>query len=102
MEIYRQCNVFERILTLYSADNRDKIVHLLYRCTYVEGSLTLVTRCGILSWIQGQIKVSGSQGLLLKQLALRVLETSDEQRVGEWSDGGNVALVENIRKMRFT
>jgi nucleolar pre-ribosomal-associated protein 1 len=72
MELYRKANVFERILSLYtspqiSAKLQHKILQVVYRAVQVGGSMTLVTRTGILSWIDTQIAVTKGQdtGVLL-------------------------------------
>ena len=91
MEIYRQSQILEKILTLAAspalpATCYEKIIDLLFRCTYVDGSTTLITRCGLISWLT--IIVAKNDGALRSKLILlgrRVYERSDPVRVNEWS-----------------
>lgn len=103
MELYRVCQVFERLLTLYSShflsqSLRMKIIRLLFRATTVEGSTTLITRSGIISWIEARLAAKDPNDVTLKRLAKRLHDTCDQTRVGEWS-GGNIketlASIEN-------
>ena len=94
MNAYRRCNVFERILSLSTMPTLpqvclDMTIELLFRCTYVEGSTTLLTRCGIHSWIA--LFLRKKDGMIrdkLLLLASRMVNTSDRGRVERWSDGG--------------
>jgi len=93
-DIYRRCNIFERLLSFSASPSSprvcsQKIVDLLFRCTYVDGSTTLITRCGLLSWLSTCLttqKTSDVMGDGLRSLSTRVYETSDQDRVNEWSD----------------
>ena len=104
MESYRKCNVFERVMSMATSPSvslrcSEKILHLLYRCTFVDGSTTLITRCGVLSWIRVQVSLSGGRREQLKLLAGRLHETCDMDRVTEWSGGtidSFVKLLANI------
>jgi nucleolar pre-ribosomal-associated protein 1 len=72
----------------------ERLVGLLYRCTYVGGSSTLITRCGLLSWIDSRVHASNTSAsdiAALRHLASRVYDTSEKSRVDEWS-GGAVKL----------
>lgn len=76
-----------------------KIVDLLFRCTYVEGSTTLITRCGLLSWISSRLTMPNSShvpGNRLRTLARRACETSDKNRVNDWSDGTVKLVVDRL------
>ncbi|MCJ1405313.1 hypothetical protein MMC11_008540 [Xylographa trunciseda] len=100
MELYRRCNIFERLLSFTASPTLapnilENILHLFYRCSFVEGSSTLITRCGLVSWIQTRSKYGGPLQELLETLAQRVYETSDTIRMSEWSDGCIARLVEN-------
>ena len=69
----------------------EKITQLCYRFTYVEGSTTLITRCGLLSWIRSGIELhsrDSAQRFLLQSLALRVYRTCDKTRIDEWTGQG--------------
>ena len=92
MELYRKCNVFERILSFTASPTvtlniLEKILHLFFRCSFVEGSSTLITRCGLISWVQTRLKYRGPHPALFEILTLRVHETCDKNRITEWSDG---------------
>ena len=93
MEIYRRSNVLERILAMpwspaLPPGPVEKIVDLLVRCTHVEGSTTLVTRCGLGSWIACRLpNANNCVRKRLKQLAKKLMENSDKVRVEEWNEG---------------
>jgi nucleolar pre-ribosomal-associated protein 1 len=92
MEAFRKSNVFEQLLSFYAsrscnASCKEKIVRLLLRATAVGGSTTLVTRCGLVSWIQMCLANQDPRQKLIKVLAQRVYETCDQERVSEWSNG---------------
>lgn len=103
MEVYRRSNIFERLLTLHTSASlpgscSEKIVHLLYRCTYVDGGTTLITRCGLLSWVQNELALNTltpAERFLLRSLLKRVYETSDINKVDDWSGGGATKLIFN-------
>ncbi|KAI9836551.1 MAG: hypothetical protein M1819_001183 [Sarea resinae] len=101
MEIYRICQIFERLLTLYSSHFlstalRKKIIHLLFRATAVEGSTTLITRTGIISWIETRLAAKDPNDVTLKRLAKRLYETCDQTRVDEWSGGSIKEVLASI------
>ena len=104
METYRRSNIFERLLTVAASPSLptscgEKVLHLLYRCTYVDGSTTLITRCALLSWIQSELAV-GTQNeadrFLLRSVAKRAYETCDRSKVDEWSGGSAVDILAHI------
>ena len=96
MESYRRCNVIERLLSVATSRSLhgstvEKITQLCCRCTYVEGTTTLVTRCGILAWIRSSMELYSEntrQQRLLHFLAMRVSQTCDKSRVDEWTERG--------------
>ena len=93
MDIYRRAKVFERALAFYESPSagysaKRKVLQLVYRATQVQGSTTLVTRAGILSWIQSQIPaVKGKETSTLAAIADSLKQTSDNDRVSKWSGG---------------
>ena len=92
MEAFRKSNIFEQVLSFYasrscSAANKEKIVRLLLRATAVGGSTTLITRCGLVSWIQMCLNNQDPRQKVLRVLAKRVYETCDQGKVAEWSNG---------------
>ncbi|QMW48484.1 hypothetical protein G4B11_012002 [Aspergillus flavus] len=102
MGIYRRANVFERALSFYespgpSLPSKRKILHLLYRSTQVQGSTTLITRAGIVSWIQSQIPALGGKEVpTFTAMAFSLYESSEQDRVMKWSGGSVAQAVENI------
>ena len=105
MEIYRHCNIFERLLSLCASPSFpepyvEKILDLLFRCTYVEGSTTLITRCAVISWIVSRLRLKSTCELgkaRLRALASRLYETCDQGYVNDWSDGTLSSTLDIIR-----
>ncbi|EED22137.1 ribosome biogenesis protein Urb1, putative [Talaromyces stipitatus ATCC 10500] len=98
LNIYRRANVFEHILSLYNAPStntamKKKVLHLLFRATQVGGGTTLITRAAALSWIQSCVASSDAYATLLKELAQAIYESSDHERVGNWSGRAISAIV---------
>ncbi|KAF2855567.1 hypothetical protein T440DRAFT_439902 [Plenodomus tracheiphilus IPT5] len=90
MELFRRSNIFEQLLSHYSSRScavaaKEKIVRLLLRATHVGGSTTLITRCGLVPWIQIMLDGHDSRHRALRMLALRVYETCDQEKVSQWS-----------------
>lgn len=59
-------------------------------CTYVEGSTTLITRYGLLSWIEYRLALAGPDHGVLGRLKARVWETCAHSRVKDWMSGVRV------------
>ncbi|KAJ5457656.1 hypothetical protein N7475_009044 [Penicillium sp. IBT 31633x] len=103
MEVYRRANVFERILSLYQSPSlgpaaRRKILHIVYRAAQVGGSTTLITRSGVMSWIQIQAAEANSKETAqLAALARALYETCDRERVDGWSNGTLGRVVDEIQ-----
>ena len=105
MDIYRKCHIFERLLSFSASPSLpescfQKILDLLFRCTYVKGSSTLVTRCGLMSWISSRLVSCATDdmiGVRLRSLASRIYETSDQGRVDDWANGTIKPTLENLR-----
>ena len=92
MELFRRSNIFEQLLSHYSSRScavaeKEKIIRLLLRATHVGGSTTLITRCGLVSWIQMMLDGHDPRHRALRVLALRLHETCDVEKVGQWSGG---------------
>lgn len=90
MNLYRRAGVFERLLSLYNSpvtmeSSKKKILHLLYRACEVGSSTTLLTRSGIMSWIQGEVSSHGSNKYILKPLANELYKGCDTGWVDSWS-----------------
>jgi len=101
MEIFRTNNVFERLLSYYEAKScvisaKEKIVRLLFRAAAVGGSTTLITRCGLLSWIDMMLISNDYRQHELRQLAARVFDVCDRDKVMEWSSGTMDATITSI------
>lgn len=102
MEIYRRANVFERTFAFYESPStsvsvKRKILHLLYRSTQVQGSTTLITRAGIIGWIQSQLPAVGvKEASSFSALTSSLHASSDQERVAKWSGGAVDRAVENI------
>lgn len=105
MESFRKSNIFEQLLSFYasrscSAASKEKIIRLLLRATAVGGSTTLITRCGLVSWIQMCISNQDPRQKSLRVLAARVYETCDQGKVAEWSNGSVETATGNLVKAR--
>lgn len=77
------------------------MLDLLFRCTHVEGSSALITRCGLISWVVSRLALEGNSVLTrdrLRVLAMRVYETGDQERVNEWS---SETLSNTLDSLRF-
>ncbi|KAL2802909.1 ribosome 60S biogenesis N-terminal-domain-containing protein [Aspergillus granulosus] len=102
MEIYRRANVFERVLAFYESPSagfsaKTKVLHLVYRAVQVQGATTLITRAGIISWIQGQLpEVTGRDATTLMALGRSLYESSDRDRAATWSGGAVSRAVDQI------
>ncbi|KAK7509056.1 ribosome 60S biogenesis N-terminal-domain-containing protein [Phyllosticta citriasiana] len=101
MEIFRARGIFERILALYSQpdarrETKEKILRLCFRAAAVDGSTTLITRSGIVSWIRIHIADQKSDKTVLKRLLERLWGTCDQVKVLEWSGGGVEKEVEKM------
>ncbi|KAJ5342504.1 hypothetical protein N7541_011628 [Penicillium brevicompactum] len=103
MEIYRRANVFERLLSLYQSPTlgpaaRRKILHIIYRAVQVGGSTTLITRSGVISWIQIQAaEADVKEHAQLAALAHALYEKCDRERVDAWSNGTLGRVIDEIQ-----
>ena len=104
MEIYRKCHIFERLLSFSASPSLPesclgKILDLLFRCTYVKGGSTLFTRCSLMSWISSRLASHAVDDKIrerLKYLAWRAYETSDQERVDDWTNGTFRYTLDNL------
>lgn len=92
MEIFRTSGIFEKLLSYYGSRScaalaKEKIVRLLLRAAAVGGSTTLITRCGLITWIQMTLDGNDPRHRALKTLASRVYETCNQEKVEAWSSG---------------
>lgn len=101
VEIFRTNNMFERLLGYYESKScaisaKEKIVRLLLRAAAAGGSTTLITRCGVVSWIRMMLETRDYREHALRRLASRVYELCDRVKVDEWSSGTMGDLVASI------
>jgi nucleolar pre-ribosomal-associated protein 1 len=104
MALYHNTRLFERLLSLtsnpYLRPNLSvKILRIIYRATCIEGgSTTLITRFGIVSWLEAQCAVrdSETERQTYRALLRRIWETSDKERVSAWSNGGIQEAVKRV------
>ena len=75
----------------------NKMIHLLYRASFVQGSTTLITRCGALSWIDARLADSDIQKDLLRTLATYLYDNCAQQRVSEWGNGTVASTVDRVQ-----
>ncbi|KAM0438841.1 hypothetical protein ACHAPT_001602 [Fusarium lateritium] len=100
--VFHRKRWFEKMLALganpYLRVNlRTRLLRLIYRATCIDGgSTTLVTRFGILSWLDAQRAASegGDEVDVLAALMKRIWETCDQEKVKAWSKGGIEKLLE--------
>lgn len=97
LALFHKKRVFEQLMSLagnpYMRPNlRIQILGILYRATGIEGgSGTLMTRFGIMAWLESRqaAKLSGGdEEWIYPALIKRVWETADQERALAWSKGG--------------
>jgi nucleolar pre-ribosomal-associated protein 1 len=102
--VFHRKRWFEKILALASNpylrfNLRTRILRIVYRATSIEsGSTTLVTRFGIMSWLDTQRAASEvkEETAVYEALMRRVWNTCDQARVREWSKGGVESLLKGL------
>lgn len=104
MESFRKSNIFEQLLSFYASRScggaaKEKIVRLLLRAAAVGGSTTLITRCGLVTWVQMCLEGHDPRHRMLRTLASRLFETCDQGRVTEWSNGTIAETVKSLVKV---
>ena len=105
MNIYRKCHMFERLLSFSTSPSLpgscfEKILDLLFRCSYVDGSSTLITRCGLMSWISSRLAshaIDDMTAIRLRMLASRAYETSDDGRIDDWANGSIKCTLDSLQ-----
>lgn len=98
LALFHRKRVFERLMSLagnpYMRTNpRKEILGVLYRATCIEGgSGTLITRFGVMAWLESRQKeaqeVGDGEAWIYRAMMKRILETADKERVIAWSRGG--------------
>ena len=81
------------MLSLYTSPHlptrlQKKVLHLLFQTSQVGGSTTLLTRAGLLSWIEVRLAVNDGNDVILRGLAERLYETCEQEKVNAWSGTG--------------
>jgi len=95
LDLYRKRNVFGNCLNVYnspytSEKEKEKIIELLWNAAGIEGGgTTLITRNGIISWIENQLSrvLSVENRILMKRLGTRLFESAAKEHINEWSKG---------------
>lgn len=95
LDILRRGEIFEKVMGMWmspaaSGRNKsvkEKITELLYRATCIEGgSNVLVTRAGVLSWLDMVRDGTGSgSGGVQEAMRDRILQTGDRERLKAWT-----------------
>lgn len=104
MATYHNTRLFERLLSLMGNPYmrprlRVQSLKVIYRATCIDGgSTTLITRFGIVSWLEAQSAAHGATpgGDIYKALSKRIWETADQSRVMEWSKEGIADVLKRI------
>ena len=96
VEVLRRGDIFQKAMTLYASPAaseklvKEKVLELLHRATCIEGgSNTLITRSGVLAWLDMQQQLDNTVTPLLRT---RLLQACDQERVNGWS-GTQVAAM---------
>lgn len=105
MAMYHNTRLFERLLSLmgnpYMRQSlRTQALKIIYRATCIEGgSTTLVTRFGLVSWLEAQrsAQALAAGGDVYVALLRRIWATADKDRIGEWSKQGISDALERAR-----
>lgn len=100
--VFHRKRWFEKVFALASnpylrVNLRTRILRVVYRATCIEGgSTTLITRFGVMSWLDGQRAAceSPDDAAVYAALMRRAWETCDQGRVTAWSKGGIQKLLE--------
>ncbi|KAL7949845.1 ribosome 60S biogenesis N-terminal domain-containing protein [Trichoderma barbatum] len=101
--VFHKKRWLEKILALGSnpylrSNLRIRILRIVYRATCIDsGSTTLITRFGLLTWLDAQRAACGvsDDAYTYKALMERAWRTCDQTRVSAWSKGGVEKLLGN-------
>lgn len=96
LALFHKKRVFEQLMSLasnpYMRPNlRTQILGILYRATSIEGgSGTLITRFGVMAWLESRHAASAGndEEWIYPALIKRVWQTADQDRALVWSNGG--------------
>jgi nucleolar pre-ribosomal-associated protein 1 len=89
-------NCMEKVLDLFASPSAPKgakegVLKVVYRVAAVGGATSLVTRTGVLAWLEMREKVGDVEGVTLEVLKRKVMDGIDEARVEVWSKGALTA-----------
>jgi nucleolar pre-ribosomal-associated protein 1 len=107
LALFHKKRIFERLLSLTGnpymrTPLRHRILQIVYRATSIEGgSTTLVTRFGIMNWLESQSATAGNDAWIYEALVKRVWASADQGRVLTWSRDG-ILDVAQARESRTT
>ena len=96
LDIMRKANVFEKVMALSCSPGvasrpsvRQRMLELLFRATCVDGgSTTLITRTGVLSWLDMVEKTDAPVCAALRE---RIWNTCDPEGIKAWSGGAVIS-----------
>ncbi|KAG6038025.1 hypothetical protein E4U40_000014 [Claviceps sp. LM458 group G5] len=102
--VFHKKRWFEKLLSLGSNPYlrtalRTRLFRLIYRATCIEaGSTTLVTRFGLISWLDSHRAACPVEDdvLMYEALMRRAWQTCDQDRVRAWSKGGVEEVIKSI------
>ncbi|EHK48323.1 hypothetical protein TRIATDRAFT_290744 [Trichoderma atroviride IMI 206040] len=105
LSIFHKKRWFEKILALGSnpylrVNLRTRILRIVYRATCIDaGSTTLITRFGLLTWLDAQRVACDvpEDSELYKALMGRAWKTCDQARVRTWSKNGVETLLGDVQ-----
>lgn len=108
MSTYHNTRLFERLLSLMAnpymrQGMRTEALRIIYRATCIEGgSTTLVTRFGIVSWLEARsaVQVPEAASDVYVALLRRIWATADKDRIQEWSKHGIAGVIERAQASR--
>lgn len=106
LDVFRRKGWFEKILALGANPHlrfniKTRILRIVYRATTISsGSTTLVTRFGIISWLDAQRALCAvkDEAAVFQAVMKRVWDTCDQERATEWSRGGIPRLMKAMGK----
>ncbi|KAK3192530.1 hypothetical protein K4F52_001329 [Lecanicillium sp. MT-2017a] len=104
--VFHRKRWFEKVLSLggnpyLRANLRTRVLRIVYRATCIDGgSTTLVTRFGLVSWLDGQRALcqadAPEDAAVYAALLRRAWETCDQGRVQAWSKGGVRRVLDSL------
>ncbi len=101
LAVFHRTRLFERVLSTTANPYmrqplRMQVLKIVYRASSIDGgSTTLVTRFGIVSWLEGQALRcdNGEEENICRAVLKRIWDTCDQERITAWSKRGVNFLV---------